>query len=203
MLPAMTARELPLLLCCAAWLRLSPPKAWVCQLLVVLHRCMDRATPKARRCTPQGLALSAWALTRLGMRMGPHFEVRWQDRVLEQLPSSCPQAVALQMYSLAALKRAPSPALMAAWLARSQQHMGQANAQDVASMLWALAKLRCAPGRAGGRVRGAATPGIHSCTLAVARSRHPLHAVEPEQQSGCSTPGPPSSRPYPPHPAPP
>lgn len=140
MFPAMSSRELPGLLCAAAWLRCCPDKAWVCALLVRLHRCMDRDSRDP--LSPQGLALSAWALSKLGMRMHKYFAVRWTDCVVEQLPRSSPGALALQMYSLAVMRRPPEPRLLEQWLEAAGAHMDAAAGQDLANMLWGLAKLK-------------------------------------------------------------
>lgn len=140
-LPAADAHALTALLWAAANVGLPPHGAWADAAL------RAAAAPGVLQgFTAQGLALTLWAVARLGPRPAPEQLLPLVARAGELLSTAADgHAAAVTLHALAALGFYPGSAWTAAWLEASQPRLRTWAARDLAQALWALAALQEVP----------------------------------------------------------
>jgi hypothetical protein len=117
-----------------------PPAAWPSKAWCV--GAMGRLSRGLASLSPSGLALSTWALGRLGLRLRPDYADKLCEGYARGIGSADPRALALMAAGLAGCGWRPPGLWVGVFLARAAQQLPAFSGRDLAMMLWGLVQLR-------------------------------------------------------------
>jgi len=129
--------ELPPLLAHCSQL---PPNCWPNRRWSVT--VMTRLQPHLSTLSPRSLALAAWGLGRMGLRLRQDFATLLLSGFKGGLQLTRPRDLALMVHGLACCKCRPDGQWVGVYLARVEQQLSGFSAADLAMMLGGLVKLR-------------------------------------------------------------
>jgi hypothetical protein len=103
---------------------------------------MARLRPRLDALNPSALALTAWALGRMGLRLRADFADALLGAFKGGMQGAGPRDLAMLVHGLAACKCRPDGAWVGVYLVRLEGQLRGLKACDLAMMLGALVKLR-------------------------------------------------------------
>lgn len=132
--------DLPQLLAHVSYL---PPNCWPSKrwCVTVMNRLQPQLTTLGQS-NPRVLALTAWALGRMGLKLRQDFAELLLSGFKAGLQLAEPRDLALIVHGLAGCKCRPDAQWVGVYLARVQGQLSGFKGQDLAMMLGALVRLR-------------------------------------------------------------
>lgn len=135
-LQQMGRAELPALLAAAARLPHAPvPKAWTVRVMSRAHRLLPSFSA-------QQLALTAWALGRLRVKLRPDFAAQLLAALKSRLHEASPRALAVAAQGLGALGLRPDGLWAGVFMVRLQGSLARFAGRDLAMVLSGLVRMR-------------------------------------------------------------
>lgn len=140
LLPAFLPQHLSVTLWSLAVLKHQPPRSWVKDYLVHVHRQLPH-------CSPQSLSNTIWALARLRVFPDPPWIKGFLAAAQGKLSDFKTEELTSMLYALSVLGIRPDEVWLKEVLGGFREHMGVCGSEELSAMLLACARLRVRPSK--------------------------------------------------------